>query len=80
MEYLIMYGLFALTTAIAGTLELCGPLLKEFDRGPGKEHPYLLVFVFFIGAILIAPLLLIPTIIPSQGEAFRNKFHQIMNS
>lgn len=75
MEFLAFYALFALTTGIVGIIELLSPILKQH---PKYEHPYILRFVFFIGTIICAPLMIVPCIVPTAGEAFRDSFDKAM--
>ena len=75
MEPVFYYGLFALTTAIAACYELFYPVLKEL----GKTHPDLNVVqysnltltTFAVFSFAVAPLVLLPCLIPSFGVRFR---------
>ena len=69
MMGLILYGIFALTTAIMACVYLLAPVMQE-QKKP-IEHPYLTVLVFFILAVLGAPVVLYSTIFTAAGESFK---------
>ena len=66
---LTLYGIFALTTAIMACIYLLAPVMRE-QKNP-IEHPYLTVLVFFILAMLGAPVVLYSTIFSNAGESFK---------
>jgi hypothetical protein len=76
MEVITAYGLFALTTAIAAHYELINPVLKELSlREPDDNlalNPIITHIVAFLLSLLVAPFIVIPTLIPSAGETFRH--------
>jgi hypothetical protein len=76
MGVIWFYLLFALTTAIAAHYELIAPVMREFAlRNPEDnlvKHKWLSHGVMFLVGILVAPVLIFPTLIPSVGEAFRS--------
>jgi hypothetical protein len=76
MDLIYGYALFAATTAIAAHYELINPVMEEvLAREPEDNislHPKLTHMVAFLLSILLAPLVLVPTLIPSAGKTFRN--------
>lgn len=69
------YFLFVFTTAIAAHYELINPVFKELRiRAPKDALVYnstIAHITAFILSLLVAPILIVPTIIPSAGETFR---------
>lgn len=66
---LILYGIFALTTAIMAILYLLIPVMKE-QKKP-IEHPFLIHMVFFVLAIIGAPVVFYSTISHAAGDRFK---------
>jgi hypothetical protein len=70
------YMLFALTTSIASLYELISPVMGALEKlEPNNviiENKKLAYITFFLFGIMVAPLLLFSTIIPSFGMRFRN--------
>lgn len=66
---LILYGIFALTTAIMACIYMLAPVMRE-QKSP-IEHPYLIVLVFFILSVIGAPVVVYSTIVPSATESFK---------
>lgn len=73
MSWLLLYGLFALTTALTAVYELAHPVIqKRIEDSPkGVENIKLLYFVHLIIFIITAPLVLLPCLIPTWGAEFR---------
>lgn len=79
MELIWYYLLFAATTAIAATYELFWPVIKQV----AEENPKLTVtenkktatVTFCIFAFAVAPIVLVPTIVPKAGERFRKTLY-----
>ena len=75
MEVLFYYFLFAATTAIASCYELIYPVLKKLR----ESHPHLNVVQYFkltlgtfaIFSFAVAPLVVLPCLVPSMGARFR---------
>lgn len=69
------YALFALTTAIAAMYELVIPVYREVEKEnpktPMVEYKKITLSTFFLLCVLVAPLVFIPSIVPSRGERFR---------
>jgi hypothetical protein len=76
MEVIYAYGLFALTTAIAAHYELIVPVLREVSAREPDDclslNPILTHLVAFILSLLLAPCVLVPTLVPSAGDTFKN--------
>ncbi len=73
MEVMYFYGLFALTTSIAALYELIGPTLSKLDPTNNVvEYKFVTYMTFLVLGIIVAPLLLPATLVPSLGERFRN--------
>jgi hypothetical protein len=77
MEVIGWYTLFAVTTSFAALYELIHPVMFELSIHSPKdvmvEHKFLSYFVFFGFSLVIAPLIIIPVLVPSLGEQVRNK-------
>ncbi len=71
MTVLTLYVLFALTTAIVAVYELILPLRSMLDEDKIIEQWYIVVVTFFMIAVLVAPAILLPCLIPSMGDRFR---------
>lgn len=69
------YIIFAVTTAIVATLLLLNPVLRDLgDLRPIHnmvEYPWLTRATFFCIFLLIAPTVLLPTVISSLGSTFK---------
>lgn len=80
MDLIYYYGLFALSTAIAAHYELILPVLREVEILEPEDslikNKVVTNITAFILSILSAPILIIPTIIPSAGETFRRTLVQ----
>lgn len=76
MEFLIIYFIFSLTTSIAGYINLVRPvLLKIKEEAPLcdiSQSPTIALFIFLVLGILIAPLMFLPSIIPSMASTFKD--------
>lgn len=66
---LSLYGIFALTTAIMATVYLLTPIIRA--RTAPVENKFLIYFVFFIMAIITAPIVFYSTISLNAGEVFK---------
>lgn len=77
MGYLELYILFALTTALAATYELFVPVLNLIKEKAPKSmvgrSPKTMLIVLFLMALVCAPLLIVPVLLPGSGEVFRLK-------
>ena len=71
MAVITLYILFALTTAIVAVYEIMLPLRHVINENEVIENWNTTVFTFFIISFLVAPFMLLPTIVPSMGERFR---------
>lgn len=84
MGFVMAYALFALTTAIAAMYELVLPVFKEVTKEqpntPLVEYKTITISTFFLLCVLVAPLVFIPSIVPSRGERFRSALKTSMLS
>jgi len=73
---LLWYGLFALTTAFAAVYELFIPVMNTIEKNDPTnvviENKKTTHLVLFLIAIIIAPGVLLATVVPSFGDTFRN--------
>lgn len=78
MQVLWFYLLFALTTSFTAHYELIFPVLDilEISEPTNNVIVYKKTFIFctFLVALLLAPLIIFPSLVPSIGEHFRNGF------
>ena len=69
------YLLFAVTTSLVTLYEIVLPVMRDLVVEKPEdlmvEHKYLSYFVFFFMGIILAPLLLIPCLVPSAGNRMR---------
>lgn len=69
------YLIFAISTAIVALLDFFNPALADAEADGIKnvftENPKLAKFVYFILTILMAPLIIMPLLVPSMNERFR---------
>jgi len=76
----MLYLIFAITTALAAAITLMKPVLKRLAvTSPSNtlvEYKFITYSVFTILATLVAPLLFIPTIIPSLNLVFQDSFYE----
>lgn len=68
MEFLLVYLLFAVTTAIMSCIYLLAPVMGEQDRVDNKIMIYI---VFFLITIMIAPFVFPSTISNRYAETFK---------
>ena len=84
MGFVMAYALFALTTAIAAMYELVFPVYKEVAKEqpdtPLVEYKTITLSTFFVLCFMIAPLVFIPSIVPSRGQRFRSALKNSMLS
>lgn len=77
-SFLILYALFALTTALTSCLVLLKPILVKLrDLQPLNnlvQAPNLTYFVFFVVALLFAPIMPIPLFLSIQNDKFQDVF------
>lgn len=75
MEFLIVYAIFCLTTALMGNLFLLRPVLGEVNKNqplnPVIAYSYITHAVFFLVSMLMAPMMFLSVIVPSFGDRFR---------
>lgn len=79
MELIWGYLLFAATTALAATYELFWPVMSQVAEEDPKltivENKKTSVVTFCAFAFAIAPIVLIPSIVPKMGERFRKTLY-----
>lgn len=70
------YLIFALTTSIMALIDVFLPTLNQARRDGISnvltENPKLSVLVYLVITAIIAPLILLPLLIPSMNTRFRN--------
>ena len=76
MDYLYLYCLFAVTTALASVYELLMPVVQLENKQGKVEYKGIMYFSFFTLSLLIAPLVFLSCIIPSVGERFRKSLQE----
>lgn len=77
MEYLILYLIFALTTAIAVQYIIVGPALREaillLDEGdPIYDNPRLTAVTFFLMSIIVAPIVFVVYLSTADTQTFKD--------
>lgn len=73
MNWILIYALFAVTTALTSIYELLMPVIKDKIAKTGKlDYKYIYYFSFFIVGILMAPLVFCSCVVPSMGQRFRD--------
>ncbi len=80
LEY---YVIFALATSIFALIDVFMPVLKE-AREFGvhnvlTENPKLSYFVYVCISAIIAPMLIMPLLVPSMNTRFRNSLATMVN-
>lgn len=75
----MIYIIFALTTALAAVFTIIKPVLQSLAVSSPEnvlvEYKSITYFVFIILAILVAPIMFLPTIIPSLNKTFQESFY-----
>lgn len=82
MELIGWYSLFAVSMGLTACYELFWPILASLNI----THPelnvsqsrYLMLAIFFIGAVVLAPLNILPCLVPSLGARFRSILHETL--
>lgn len=76
MEPIEYYFIFAVATALSCCYEFFWPAIKEAQllgiQNEFTEYPKLSAFIYICISALIAPVLVIPLVLTSSGERFRN--------
>ena len=77
------YFIFALTTSIFALIDIFLPILNEARAAEVNnvltENPKLSCLVYFCISTIMAPLLILPMLVPSMNERFRNTMHKVIN-
>ena len=75
MDVIWMYGLFALTTAICAHYELIAPVMRELEvlapEDDLVQSKWISHITMFLMSILFAPVVIVPALVPSAGNWFR---------
>jgi len=78
MEYLILYGLFVITTLIVVMIYIMQPIINElFTTNPRPAittligSKFLLYILLSIFTIVFAPIMFLVWMLPKQHEAFK---------
>lgn len=72
---IILYILFALTTAFTSLYEILLPVIQRRKETFKVENELVVYITFFSLSFLIAPLIFLNCIIPSMGDRFRNSLY-----
>lgn len=76
MEVIIFYGIFAVATGLTFLYEIVYPVLTELYKIDPKnvliEYKLLSYLTFFLFSLIVAPLVLPATLIPTWGIRFRS--------
>lgn len=72
---IILYILFALTTAFTSLYEILLPVVRRRKEEFKVENELVVYITFFSLSFLIAPLIFLSCIIPSMGDRFRNSLY-----
>ena len=77
------YIIFALATSIFALIDVFMPVLKEAKefgvRNVLTENPKLSYFIYVCISTLIAPLIVLPVLVPSMNTRFRNSLANLVN-
>lgn len=83
MTFVEYYIIFALTTAIFALIDVFIPVLREVKNfgisNVLTENPKLSCLVYFCLTTLIAPFIILPTIVPSMNVRFRESMLRIVS-
>jgi len=76
VEYLIIYLIFAAATAATSLITIIIPVIDKISVvkpfNDIAQSPILAQFVFFVVGLLVAPLILIPSIVPAYNKTFQD--------
>ena len=83
MSFIELYIIFALATSIFALIDIFIPLLNEV-RAEGianvlTENPKLSCFVYFSLALISAPFLILPLVVPSMNVRFRESMYKVIS-
>lgn len=80
MEFLMYYAVFAITTALAALYEIFWPVIKEVRNNHPESligaHPALTAFSLTGFAVLVAPMIFLPCVVPKLGARFRHTLYE----
>lgn len=81
-EYLILYAIFAIATAATSMITLVIPVLEKISVvnpfNDVAQSPILAQVVFFLVGLLVAPAILIPSIVPSYNKTFQESLFKTL--
>lgn len=79
MDLVTIYIIFALTTAFSALYELFWPVMKEVRTVEPEtmvaRNWKVATFSLFVGALILAPLMIPSVLVPSFSDKFRNKLY-----
>jgi uncharacterized membrane protein YdjX (TVP38/TMEM64 family) len=82
MSFIEYYIIFALTTSIFSLIDIFIPVLSEAIADNIKnvltENPKLSCFVYFCLIVITAPLVILPMIVPSMNDRYRDSIAKII--
>jgi hypothetical protein len=75
MDLIGWYFLFTVTTSLTSIFEIWHPVMLMLEKqNPNHnmvQYKFISYFVFFVSNLLLAPLIILPCLIPSWGQRFR---------
>lgn len=74
MEYLIVYLIFTIATALSATYEVFIPVIK--DLGSKLEYPNLTLVVMFVMSMVLAPFILLSIVF--RTEQFKKNLYEAL--
>lgn len=80
MEFLMYYAVFAVATALAALYEIFWPVVREVsanfpDTNIGSK-PVLTCFSLTVFAVIVAPLVFLPCVVPKFGARFKHTLYE----
>ena len=84
LVYLVLYILFCTSIAATSLITIANPVIKRIKKARPlndvSQHANLALFIFFIMALLMAPLVVVPTIIPKYNLSFKDTFYETLEA
>jgi hypothetical protein len=78
------YLLFAFTTSFASMYELIIPVMNVLEKEDPKnnvvENKIVAYITFFLFGVIIAPLMIVATIVPPLGDTFRKSLLKALHT
>jgi len=85
MESIVFwYLLFSFTTSFAAMYELIVPVMHVLEKEDPKnnvvENKFIAYITFFLFGIIVAPVMILATIIPPLGDTFRKSLLKALHT